>query len=324
MRMKTVCFWLLSIALFPFSLSAQEVYVHELSVLHMESSGGWIAAEKGFYGKLTVHHLQGGPGNSPIEKTVAAIREGSLAFGVDLPENILKAREKEGIDLVAVSVDFQNSAVRIISWKPIRSAKDIRGDFGVWSGYEARGKCAAGKDWESQIIFQEQGEDIRPWLTGTWPLASAMTYHELITAQREVKKMGKTFFTIDYRDLGVDWTDHVLFTTADIVKKAPHVIQAVVTGRYKGFLWAMQNPKETIDLMKKTTEPMDTWRELDAVDPVRALLITPDAKKQGLGYINPRKWENVAKAMVKAGLLEKAPDLKKVYSEKFPSGVMPK
>ena len=136
--------------------------------------------------------------------------------------------------------------------------------------------------------------------------------------------MGKTFFTIDYRDLGVDWTDHVLFTTADIVKKAPHVIQAVVTGRYKGFLWAMQNPKETIDLMKKTTEPMDTWRELDAVDPVRALLITPDAKKQGLGYINPRKWENVAKAMVKAGLLEKAPDLKKVYSEKFPSGVMPK
>jgi len=65
--MKTVCFWLLSIALFPFSLSAQEVYVHELSVLHMESSGGWIAAEKGFYGKLTVHHLQGGSGNSPLK-----------------------------------------------------------------------------------------------------------------------------------------------------------------------------------------------------------------------------------------------------------------
>lgn len=298
--------------------------MHELSVLHMESSGGWIAAEKGFYGKLTVHHLPGGSGNSPIEKTVAAIREGSLAFGVDLPENILKAREKEGIDLVAVSVDFQNSAMRIISWKPIRSAKDIRGDFGVWSGYEARVKCAGGKDWESQIIFQGQGEDIRPWLTGNWPLASAMTYHQLITAQREVKKMGKTFFTIDYRDLGVDWTDQVLFTTADIVKKVPHVIQAVVTGRYKGLLWAMQNPKEAIDLMKKTREAMDTWREMDAVDPVRVLLITPDTRKQGLGYVNPRKWENVAKAMVKAGLLEKAPDLKKVYSEKFPSGVMPK
>jgi len=53
-------------------------------------------------------------------------------------------------------------------------------------------------------------------------------------------------------------------------------------------------------------------------------MINADTKKNGMGYINPKKWENVAKDMFKAGLLEKMPDVKKFYSEKFPSGVIPK
>jgi NitT/TauT family transport system substrate-binding protein len=326
MPVKNICLCLLFLGFFPHlsSLSAQEVFVHEKSVLHMESSGGWVAAEKGFYGKLHVTHVEGGPGISPIQKTVAAIQEGSIGFGVDLPENIFRARDEKGFDLIALSADFQNSAMRIISWRPVRSTKDIYGAFGMWKGYETKARCAIGKDWEKQVILQEQGENVRPWLKGDWSLASAMTYHELITAQREVKKMGKIFYTVDYKDLGMDWMDNVLFTTADIMKKAPQVVQAIVTGRYKGFLWAMQNPREAIDLMKRTIEALDVLRELDAVDPVKALLITPDTKKYGLGYVNPRKWENISKTMDKAGLLEVMPDVRKVYSEKFPSGVVPK
>jgi NitT/TauT family transport system substrate-binding protein len=290
----------------------------------MESAGGWVATDKGFYGKVKVNEVQGGPGISPIQKAVAAIRAGGIAFGNDSPENVIRTREKEGIDLAGVSVDFQNSAMRVISWKPIISARDIKGDFGIWVGYDAKAKCAVGKDWEKQFTIQNQGADIKPWLTGNWPLASAMTYNELITAQREVKKMGKTFYTVNYRDLGIDWMDYVFFTTEEIIKKYPDVVQAVVTGRYKGFLWAMQNPKETIGLMKKINEGLDVNHEMDAVDPMKALLITPDTKKSGLGYISPKKWENVAKDMLKAGLLEKMPDVKKVFTERFPSNVIPK
>jgi NitT/TauT family transport system substrate-binding protein len=214
--------------------------------------------------------------------------------------------------------------MRIISWKPIKSAKDIKGDFGIWIGYDAKAKCAVGKGWEKQFTIQNQGGDIKPWLVGTWPLASAMTYNELITAQRETKKMGKTFYTKDYKELGIDWMDNVLFTTEEIIKKYPDVVQAVVTGRYKGFQWALENPKETFEILKKINEGLDFAHEMDAVDPMKALMITPDTKKQGLGYIQPKKWESVAKDMFKAGLLEKMPDVKKVYIEKFPSNIMPK
>ncbi len=302
----------------------KETLVHEAWSVHMESAGGWVAVEKGFYGKLKVKEVQGGPGTSPIQNVVAAVRAGNVAFGNDYPENIIRAREKEGIDLVALSVDFQASAMRIISWKPIKSAKDIKGDFGIWIGYDAKAKCAAGKGWEKQFTIQNQGGDIKPWLAGTWPLASAMTYNELITAQREAKKMGKTFYTIDYKDLGVNWMDNVLFTTEEVIKKYPDVVQAVVTGRYKGFLWALENPKETFEILKKTDEGLDFPHEMDAVAPMKALMITPDTRRNGFGYILPRKWENVAREMFKAGLLEKMPDVKKVYTERFPSGVMPK
>ena len=323
--MKRFCLFTLFLVFMgvPFSVLAQEAIVHEAWFVHMESAGGWVAAEKGLYGKVQVKEVQGGPGISPIQKVVTAVRGGNIAFGNDYPENVLRAREKEGIDLVAVSVDFQNSAMRIISWKPIKSSKDIKGDLGIWIGYDSKIKCAVGKGWEKQFTIQNQGGDIKPWLLGNWPLASAMTYNELITAQRETKKMGKTFYTTDYKDLGIDWMDNVLFTTEEIVKKYPDVVQAVVAGRYKGFKWALENPKETFEILKKINDSLDFNHEMDAVDPMRALVITADTKKNGLGYIHPKKWENVAKDMFKAGLIDKMPDVKKSYSDKFSSGVMP-
>ncbi len=302
----------------------REVLVHEAWVVHMESAGGWVAADKGFYGKVKLREVQGGPGISPIQEVVAAVRAGKIAFGNDYPENLIRAREKEGIDLVGLSVDFQTSAMRIISWRPIKSTKDIKGDFGIWTGYDAKAKCAVGKGWEKQFTIQIQGADIKPWLDRTWPMASAMTYNELITAQREMRKMGKPFYTVDYRDLGIDWMDNVLFTTGEILKKYPDVVQAVVTGRYKGFQWALENPRETFDILTKINDSLSLAHEMDAVAPMKALMISPDTRKNGLGYILPIKWEHVAKDMFRSGLLEKMPDMKKAYTEKFASGVFPK
>jgi NitT/TauT family transport system substrate-binding protein len=303
---------------------AQEILVHEAWSVHMESAGGWVAAARGHYGNISVKEVQGGPGISSIQSVVASIKAGNIAFGVDYPENLLRVREKEGIDLVAVSVDFQNSAMRIVSWKPIQSAKDIRGDFAIWPGYEARVKCAVGKGWEKQLTLREQGADIRPWLAGEWSYASAMTYNELITAQREVKKVGKKFYTVDFRDLGINWMDNVVFTTGEIIKKQPEIVQAVVAGRYKGFLWAFENPRETFEILKKVDETVDYAHEMDAVSPLKALMITPETRKSGLGYIHPRKWGNVAKDLLRVGLLENAANVKRVYTEKFPSGVLPR
>ncbi len=61
----------------------KEAIVHEAWFVHMESAGGWVAVDKGFYGKVKVKEVQGGPGISPIQKVVAAVRAGNIAFGND-------------------------------------------------------------------------------------------------------------------------------------------------------------------------------------------------------------------------------------------------
>src|SRR5512137_2737935 len=100
-KMKRCLFYflLLMVICIPFSALGQEkeAVVHEAWFVHMESAGGWVAMDKGFYGKVKVKEVQGGPGISPIQKVVAAVRGGSIAFGNDYPENIIRAREKEGI-----------------------------------------------------------------------------------------------------------------------------------------------------------------------------------------------------------------------------------
>ena len=302
----------------------KEAVVFENWFIHMESAGGWAGVEKGFYGKLKVRQVQGGPGISPIQRVVASVKAGEIAFGVDSPENILRAREKEGMDLLALSVDFQDSAMRIISWNPIKSSKEIKGDFGIWMGYDTKARCAVGRSRQKQFTIQNQGEDLTPWLSGTWPVASAMTYYDLILARREVKRMGKKFYTIDYKELGVDWMDNVLFTTEEVIRKHPDAAQAIVTGRYRGFQWVSRNPAEAFDILRRNHEGLEAAREMDAVDPIKALMVTSDTKRGGLGHILPGKWQSVAKDMFRAGQLDRMPDVRKAYTEKFPSGVMPK
>jgi ABC-type nitrate/sulfonate/bicarbonate transport system substrate-binding protein len=118
--------------------------------------------------------------------------------------------------------------------------------------------------------------------------------------------------------------ENVFFSTEEIIKKYPEIVQSLVTGRYKGYKWIFENSKEAFETLKKADEGLNLGREIDAISALKLLMITPETKKYGLGYISPKKWENVARDMFKAGLLEKMPDVKKIYKEKFPSGVMPK
>ncbi len=312
---------LLGLLLLPIGALGQEVLVYENGPIHMESAGGWIAVERRFYGKLNVREVQGNPEISVFQKVAEEIKGGKIAFGVASPEDIIRAGERDGAEFVAVSVDFQSSPLRIISWKPIRAPKDITGHFGIWPGYEARPQCVVGKGKETQFTLQIQGDDLRPWFSQQWPLASAMSYDGLLTVQREVKKMGKKFYTVDYKDLGIDWMDHCLITTVEIVKNYPEVVQTVVTARYKGFQWAFQNPKETVELLRKTNGSLSLAREMDAVSPIKSLMKSADTNQFGLGYIQPRRWQAVAKDLLRAGLLEKMPDIERTYTTRFPSSV---
>jgi len=307
----------------PLGAAAQEAVVHEAWFVHMESAGGWVGVEKGLYGKVKVNEVQGGPGISPFKRLLPPSEPERLPSGMTIPR-ILSGHGKKRDRSGGCQCGFPDERDEDHQLEPDQIRQRHQGQLWDLDRIRREGKCAVGKGWEKQFTIQNQGGDIKPWLVGQWPLASAMIYNELITAQRETKKMGKTFYTTDYKDLGIDWMDNILFTTEEIVKKYPDVVQAVVAGRYQGFKWALENPKETFEIMKKINDGLDLSHEMDAVGPMKSLLVTADTKKSGMGFIQPKKWENIGRDLFKASLLDKMPEVKKVYTDKFASNVIPK
>jgi NitT/TauT family transport system substrate-binding protein len=90
--------------------------------IHAESIGDPVAVEKGFYKDvgLDVSVVAGGPGLSPIDRVLAESKNGGLVFGIDYPQNLLEARVAQKLPLVLIAVDFQESAMRILSWKELK------------------------------------------------------------------------------------------------------------------------------------------------------------------------------------------------------------
>jgi NitT/TauT family transport system substrate-binding protein len=311
----------------PAAWGMSQVTIIEAWFIHNESMGDPVAVEKGFYKQLNldVKVVGGGPGLSPIDRVMAEAKKGAIVLGVDYPYNILEARERQKLPLVVVAHDFQKSAVRLISWKALKSARDIEGTVATWIGYDKQIKAAIGPDWERRIkIVNQQGDPatIGSWLKKDYQFAHAMIYNEVLVAKREAK--GR-YYVYAFPDFGIDWPENVVFTTEEIVQKYPQVIQAFVTGRYQGYKYAFANRQEAAAILVKYNSNLKGGEahEIEGMAAIESIMVTDTSRKHGLGYVDPAAWERVARDMTRAKLLPGAPNYKAAYSTKFPSKVMP-
>jgi len=291
--------------------------------IHAESIGDPVAVEQGFYKSagLEVAVVPGGPGLSPIDRVLAEGKAGNLVLGVDYPQNILEARVNQKLPLVMVSVDFQDSAMRILSWKPLPSAAAVSGNFAAWIGYDKPIKAAVGKGWEGKIaVVNQQGDPatLGGWLGRQYDYASAMVYNEVMVAKKQAKEK---YYTYSYKQFGVDWPENVLFTTEDTLKKYPKELAAMVRARYQGYQYAFKNPQDAGKILAKYNPNLDVPFELMGLTQIKALMVTPETRKNGLGYVNMAKLSKMALQLETSGLVPNASTSGLVQA--VPSGVKP-
>ncbi|HXF82554.1 MAG TPA: ABC transporter substrate-binding protein [bacterium] len=301
----------------------QKVSIIEAWFIHNESMGDPVAVEKGFFGALQVQVVGGGPGLSPIDRVMAKARAGEIVFGVDYPYNILEAREKQKLPLVVVAHDFQKSAVHLLSWKPLRSARDIQGTVATWIGYDKQIKAAIGADWAKRIkIVNQQGDPatIGAWMRKQYQFAHAMGYNEVLVAKRLVKE---TYYVYPIAQFGPDWPENVVFTTEAIVRQYPQIVQQFVTGHYRGLDYALKHRAEAAAILLKYNKNLDRAHELEGMDFLQSIIVTPASRANGLGYIDPAGWERMAADLVTIGVLAAPPNVRAAYTTQFKSGVKP-
>lgn len=303
------------------------VTIFEAWFIHNESMGDPVAVEKGFYKKLNldVKVVGGGPGLSPIDRVVAEAKKGTIVFGVDYPYNILEARERQKLPLVVVAHDFQISAVRLISWKELKNARDIEGTVATWIGYDKQIKAAIGAGWDKRIkIVNQQGDPatIGSWLKKDYQFAHAMIYNEVLVAKRNAKDK---YYVYTFPQFGIDWPENVLFTTEEVLQKHPQVVQAFVTGRYQGYKHALANRQEAVQILIKYNSNLKGGEahEIEGMAAIESIMVTESSRKNGLGYVDAAGWDRVAKDMMKANLFKTAPTVTAAYTTKFKSSVMP-
>jgi len=301
----------------------QRVSIIEAWFIHNESMGDPVAVEKGFFGNLQVQVIGGGPGLSPIDRVMAKARAGEIVFGVDYPYNLLEARVKQRLPLVVVAHDFQKSAVHLLSWKPLKSARDVQGTVATWIGYDKQIKAAVGPDWSKRIkIVNQQGDPatIGSWMQKRYQFAHAMGYNEVLVAKRLVKDR---YYVYPIAQLGPDWPENVVFTTEDIVRKYPQVVQQFVTGHYQGLAYALRNREEAATILLKYNKNLDKKHEVEGMTFLNSIIVTGATKTNGLGYLDTRAWDRMARDLVRIGVFKSMPDVRTAYTTQFPSAVKP-
>jgi NitT/TauT family transport system substrate-binding protein len=305
------------------SAQGPKVSIIEAWFIHNESMGDPVAVDKGYFGNLQVQVIGGGPGLSPIDRVMAKARAGEIVLGVDYPYNILEARTKQNLPLVVVAHDFQDSAIHLLSWVPLTSPRDVRGNVATWIGYDKQIKAMIGPDWARRIKVVNQSGDpatIGAWMQKKYQFAHAMGYNEVLVAKREVKQK---YYVYSYaKDFGMRWPENVLFTTEDIIRKYPQVIQQFVTGHYRGFQYAFANRQEAATILLKYNKNLDSAHEIAGMDFLASIMVTAGTRANGLGYVSPAAWDRLGADLARAGLLKNA-NVKAAYTTKFPSGVKP-
>ena len=302
--------------------AGQKASIIEAWFIHNESMGDPVGVEKGFFGNLQVQVIGGGPGLSPIDRVMAKARAGEIVFGVDYPYNILEAREKQKLPLVVIAHDFQKSAIHLLSWVPSKSAKDVKGTVATWIGYDKQIKAMIGPGWDKQIkVVNQQGDPatLGAWVNKQYQFAHAMGYNEVLVAKRVVKEK---YYVYSYaNDFGMRWPENVDFTTEDIVRKYPQIVQQFVTGHYKGLQYALSYRDEAAGILLKYNKNLDKTHEVEGMEFLASIIMTPDTGQYGLGFVDPAAWNRLVKDLAAAKILAAPPNVTAAYTTQFPSGV---
>jgi ABC-type nitrate/sulfonate/bicarbonate transport system substrate-binding protein len=296
--------------------SPEKVSVRLAWLYDMAEAGIFVAKEYRYFEKegLEVTIEPGGFGLDPI-KLVAA---GSNDFGVGGAGNLLLARSR-GVPVVAVGVEFQNTAVGFITRKQsgIAAFRDFKGKrVGIQTGADtdvlyrtllARNHMTSRDVREVPIQY-----DMGPFVNGAIDVLPGYVTNQPITLAGK----GVETNVITAASQGLNYYGNVYFVSEDKLKANPDQVARFVRALQAGWTHALANKGDAIATLRKYTkefDPKDLDRIYDAVMP----FVEPDEPGIPRLGMSMARWQTTADVLIGAGLLKQVPDLARAYITQF-------
>lgn len=292
-------------------------------------AGYFVALEKGYYkdAGLNVKIAPGGPDIVPEQQ----VANGSAQIGVDWVASLLPHQE-QGMPLVEIAQIYQQSGLQLVTMKDsgIKSAADLKGkSVGNWMGgneFELLALFDKYKlDKNKDLDFVKQAFTMDQFLTGELDAASVMTYNEYhIVLASGVNE--SELNVIDMNDEGVAMLEDNLFANSEWLKDNKEAAAAFVKASIKGWQDAINNPEEAVDIIMAQAEKGSTTKEhqLIMMKEVAKLVAPEGFDIANIGVIDEDMYQQTADIALKYGVIKKAADIKKSYTNEIMDMVLGK
>jgi NitT/TauT family transport system substrate-binding protein len=302
--------------------SADKVKLQIKWVPQAQFAGYFVALDKGYYRdeSLDVTIVPGGPDIVSEQQ----VTNGQADFGVDWVASFLAFRDK-GLPLVDVAQVFQSSGLMLISRKAanIAAPQDLKGrSVGVWyGGNEFEFLALMDKlhyDPDKDLNVIKQGFTMDPFLAGQMDAASAMTYNEYAVVLESGVK-ADDLNVIRYNDEGVGMLEDNLFTSEDLVKNKPDLVQRVVRASLKGWLDALNDQAGAVNIVMKYVEPGSTTvdHQTRMMAEVAQLVLPDGMTADQLGVMDANRFATTADIAYKFHVINAPADPTKSYTNDF-------
>ena len=144
------------------------------------------------------------------------------------------------------------------------------------------------------------------------------------SARRAAASHNKKIVRIFYDEHGVDTYGLVFTATNKMVQQNPDLVRRFMHASMEGFAWAVEHPKEAVDLFIQHNPHMnkdlahETW--VQAIDSI----LVANARKNGIGHATREKWTHTRDILTKYMKLPKSVPVDELYTNQFLPKFFPK
>lgn len=286
-------------------------------VPQFQSAGFHVADRKGWYRDegLDVTINPGGP----AVKAVNTVASGSDTFGVIGPDQIMISKEK-GLHLVGMMALYQKSPTGFMAHR----------DSGITHPRDFLGKRVAityGSNTEAEYraMMSKLGLDMKrvsevpvrfdktQFLQRQVDVTSMYVTHEVYVA----RKNGADPVVITPDTYGIHWYADTVFAKKETVDANSDMVRRFIRASKRGWVWALDNAPEAIEIVLQVNNKLDRDALNFEATATKELIFTDVVRKEGFGWMEKARWEQVMKDMVEQKLLKGPMNIDDVMTTRF-------
>jgi NitT/TauT family transport system substrate-binding protein len=290
------------------------VHVQLAWVHTIEYSGFYTAQDQGYYDAANLDVSLDVLGQtSPIDQVVM----GKAQFGMTSADNVLLARAA-GKPVVAIATIYQRSPVAFISLAKNQIIKpqdfinktvivDLKGTTGIIY----RALLASQSINEAQVKTQPRADYTNDALVnGQADVIDAFINNQPV----QLKQQGYDINVVLPSDYGIDLYANVIFTTEEMIKTQPDVVEAFVRATTLGMQRAIQDPEAATQLTLARGTNLNAASEATSMR-LALPLMNPAGSRPGM--MTAANWQTAYQILHDQGLLTQQLDVQQAYSLTF-------